>query len=86
MRGFLGAYNELALEENMEIVAEVRWWKWHERRQRRRKLSHDLVTVLNDTELRLSKAYDRAATGWAFLSLGGIIAAAAAIWQMFLPM
>ena len=86
MRGFLGAYNELAREENMEILAEVPWWKWHKRRDRHRKLSHELLTVLDDTELRLSKAYDRAATGWAFLSLGAIIAAAAATWQLFLPM
>ena len=86
MRGFLGAYNELAREENMGILAEVQWWKWRERRHRLRNLSDELLTVLNDTELRLSKAYNRAATGWALLSVGAITAATAAIWQLFLPM
>ncbi len=82
MSGFLADYNELARRESKSVLAEVPWWNRVERRRRLKTMSKELLQVLSKAELQLSDAYDRAASGWALLSVGALTGAYIAIVEL----
>lgn len=83
MSGFLADYNEIARRESKSLLAEVPWWNRVERRRRLKTMKRELPQLLNESELQLSDAYDRAAWGWALLSVGALTATYVAVLTLF---
>lgn len=73
MSSFLGAQNRILMEEQARIYERVPAWRVLRRRKLVRQSRVEAASLLSPDEDRISRQFDREATGWSLVTVAALI-------------